>query len=129
MSTTCIIGRNFQCVTPYDLLYNLPVYVENDGSFLFVRGNSRNYGWASGGSSILAEFGTMHLEFSYLTEVTGDPIYIDKVKKVREVLQQMDKPNGLYPIYLHPRTRKWGQRKPFLKTTWLISIHGKLWPV
>ena len=42
-------------------------------------GNGRNWGWASGGSSILSEFGTMHLEFAYLTHITDNPIYLDKV--------------------------------------------------
>ena len=38
-----------------------------------------NYGWASGGQSILAEFGSLHLEFTYLSHITGDPIYAKKV--------------------------------------------------
>ena len=80
-------------------------------AYALFSGAARNWGWASGGCSILAEFGTMHLEFSYLSEVTGDPIYIDKVKKVRQVIQKMDKPNGLYPNYLHPKTGRWGSRK------------------
>ncbi len=42
-------------------------------------GSGRNWGWASGGSSILAEFGTLHLEFAYLTEITGNRTYMDKV--------------------------------------------------
>lgn len=42
-------------------------------------GNSRNWGWASGGCSILAEFGTMYLEFAFLSEVTGNNIYLEKV--------------------------------------------------
>jgi hypothetical protein len=35
--------------------------------------SAKNFGWASGGSSILSEFGTLHMEFAYLTEITGDP--------------------------------------------------------
>ncbi|XP_071800570.1 mannosyl-oligosaccharide 1,2-alpha-mannosidase IA-like [Asterias amurensis] len=73
-------------------------------------GNSRNWGWASGGSSILAEFGSMHLEFSYLSEITGDPVYRQKVDKIREKLDSLSKPNGLYPNYLNPKTGKWGQQ-------------------
>jgi hypothetical protein len=42
-------------------------------------GAGRNWGWASGGSSILAEFGTLHIEFAYLTQITGNPIYLEKV--------------------------------------------------
>ena len=42
-------------------------------------GGGMNYGWASGGQSILAEFGTLHLEFTYLSRITGDPVYATKV--------------------------------------------------
>lgn len=52
----------------------------------------------------------MQLEFAYLSAVTGNPIYLEKVLKVREVLQKLDKPDGLYPNYLNPKTGKWGQR-------------------
>ena len=30
---------------------------------------------------------------------------------MREVLDQIDKPNGLYPNYLNPRSGVWGSRK------------------
>lgn len=73
-------------------------------------GSGKNYAWASGSSSILAEFGTMHLEFAYLSYITGNPEYEQKVLKIREVLQQMDKPEGLYPNYLNPKTGRWGQQ-------------------
>ncbi|XP_044743597.1 mannosyl-oligosaccharide alpha-1,2-mannosidase IA-like isoform X2 [Chrysoperla carnea] len=72
-------------------------------------GHSKNYQWASGGSSILSEFGTLHLEFVYLSEVTGDPIYRRKVEHIRQVLSELEKPNGLYPNYLNPKTGRWGQ--------------------
>uniref|UniRef100_U5EW55 alpha-1,2-Mannosidase n=1 Tax=Corethrella appendiculata TaxID=1370023 RepID=U5EW55_9DIPT len=71
---------------------------------------SKNYGWASGGSSILSEFGTLHLEFSYLSDITGDPIYKEKVQAIRSVLKDIEKPKGLYPNYLNPKTGKWGQQ-------------------
>jgi hypothetical protein len=45
----------------------------------YFRGAGRNWNWASGGCSILAEFGTLHLEFAYLTHITGDPVYLEKV--------------------------------------------------
>uniref|UniRef100_A0AB38ZEB3 alpha-1,2-Mannosidase n=1 Tax=Ectomocoris sp. TaxID=3104572 RepID=A0AB38ZEB3_9HEMI len=75
----------------------------------FKTGTSKNYAWASGGSSILSEFGTLHLEFTYLSDVTGNPVYREKVDTIRSVLQNMDKPKGLYPNYLNPKTGKWGQ--------------------
>ncbi|XP_043243879.1 mannosyl-oligosaccharide 1,2-alpha-mannosidase IA-like [Amphibalanus amphitrite] len=73
-------------------------------------GRAKNYGWASGASSILSEFGTLHMEFSYLSDVTGEPEYRKKVERIRQVLNGLEKPNGLYPNYLNPKTGKWGQR-------------------
>lgn len=73
-------------------------------------GFSKNYAWASGGSSILSEFGTLHLEFSYLSDVTGNRIYKDKIDEIRRVLRSTAKPRGLYPNYLNPKTGKWGQQ-------------------
>lgn len=72
-------------------------------------GDSKNYAWASGSSSILSELGTLHLEFAYLSDVTGNPIYREKVDKIRAVISNIDKPNGLYPNYLNPKTGRWGQ--------------------
>lgn len=72
-------------------------------------GHSKNYQWASGGASILSEFGTLQLEFTYLSDVTNDPIYRQKVEKIRDVLKRLTKPNGLYPNYLNPKTGRWGQ--------------------
>lgn len=73
-------------------------------------GSGHNWGWASGGCSILAELGTLHLEFVYLSKITGQPIYAQKVNKVREFLNQIEKPNGLYPNFLNPRSGVWGSQ-------------------
>ncbi|CAJ0946867.1 unnamed protein product, partial [Ranitomeya imitator] len=95
-------------------------------------GVGRNWGWASAGSSILAEFGTLHLEFVHLTYLTGNPVYYNKVMHIRKLLQKMDRPNGLYPNYLNPRTGRWGQHHTsvgglgdsfyeYLLKAWLVS--------
>ncbi|EZA52137.1 Mannosyl-oligosaccharide alpha-1,2-mannosidase isoform B [Ooceraea biroi] len=84
-------------------------------------GASKNYGWASSGCSILSEIGTMHLEFTYLSDITNNPVFKSKVENVRKVLKSLDKPKGLYPNYIHPRTGKWGQpvhRVGLLLTNW-----------
>ena len=75
-------------------------------------GVSKNYAWASQSNSILAEVGTLYLEFSYLTAVTGDKKYLEKVERIRELLDSLEKPHdGLYPNYINPKTGKFGQRK------------------
>ncbi|CAG0884380.1 unnamed protein product [Cyprideis torosa] len=71
-------------------------------------GGFRNYAWASGSSSILSEIGTLHLEFSYLSDITGNPVFREKVDVIRRILRDLEKPNGLYPNYVHPRTGKFG---------------------
>ncbi|XP_067947803.1 mannosyl-oligosaccharide 1,2-alpha-mannosidase IA-like [Watersipora subatra] len=72
------------------------------------RKTGKNYGWASGGSSILSEFGTLHMEWWYLTQISGNSVYYDKVKRIREVINSLELPNGLYPNYLNPKTGRWG---------------------
>ncbi|KHJ90241.1 glycosyl hydrolase family 47 [Oesophagostomum dentatum] len=62
-------------------------------------GSAKNYGWASGGCSILSEFGTLQLEFDYLSHVTGNNVFSEKIKKVREFLTNMEKTEW---------TGKWG---------------------
>ena len=47
-------------------------------------GTSKNFGWASGGSSILSEFGTLHMEFSYLSDITGDPVRENMIVKLKK---------------------------------------------
>ncbi|KAF6040512.1 MAN1A2 [Bugula neritina] len=49
------------------------------------------------------------MEWWYLSKVTGNPVYYEKVKRIREVLNSLSLPNGMYPNYLNPRTGKWGQ--------------------
>merc|ERR1711874_457694 len=57
-------------------------------------GSAKNYGWASGGSSILSEFGTLHMEFAYLSDITGNPVYRKKVEKIRRTVKDVEKPKG-----------------------------------
>ncbi|XP_062858506.1 mannosyl-oligosaccharide 1,2-alpha-mannosidase IA isoform X1 [Trichomycterus rosablanca] len=72
-------------------------------------GVGRNWPWASGGSSILAEYGTLHLEFVHLSKLSGKAVFAEKVMNIRKVLNRLDKPQGLYPNYLNPNSGQWGQ--------------------
>ncbi|KAF6730290.1 Mannosyl-oligosaccharide 1,2-alpha-mannosidase IC, partial [Oryzias melastigma] len=72
-------------------------------------GTSWSWGWASAGSSILAEFGTLHLEFVHLTELSNNPIYTEKVMNIRKLLSKIEKPHGLYPNFLSPVSGNWVQ--------------------
>uniref|UniRef100_A0A915AN77 alpha-1,2-Mannosidase n=1 Tax=Parascaris univalens TaxID=6257 RepID=A0A915AN77_PARUN len=95
-------------------------------------GTARNWAWASGGCSILSEFGSLHLEFEYLSRITNRTVFYDKVARIREVLSSLEKPEGLYPNYLNPKTGKWGQKHvsigalgdsfyEYLLKSWILS--------
>ncbi|MBZ3882022.1 Mannosyl-oligosaccharide 1,2-alpha-mannosidase IC [Sciurus carolinensis] len=99
------------------------------------------WGWATaGGSSVLAEFGSLHLEFLHLTELSGNQVFAEKatasisrqVRKIRRVLRQIKKPFGLYPNFLSPVTGNWEQHHvsigglgdsfyEYLIKSWLMS--------
>lgn len=66
-----------------------------------------NFGWSGSGSSILADFGTLHMEFSYLSDVTGDPVYREKVEQIRTFLQASTRPSKLYPSFVNPTSGRW----------------------
>ncbi|XP_041096506.1 mannosyl-oligosaccharide 1,2-alpha-mannosidase IA-like, partial [Polyodon spathula] len=89
-------------------VFNTPTGIPR-GVINLGSGASWSWGWASAGSSILAEFGTLHLEFVHLTEVTGNPTYSEKVMNIRKVLNKIEKPHGLYPNFLSPVTGNWVQ--------------------
>uniref|UniRef100_A0A8D2Q9T4 alpha-1,2-Mannosidase n=1 Tax=Zonotrichia albicollis TaxID=44394 RepID=A0A8D2Q9T4_ZONAL len=95
-------------------------------------GMSWSWGWASAGSSILAEFGTLHLEFLHLSELSGNPVFAEKVRNIRRVLSRVEKPQGLYPNFLSPVTGSWVQHHvsigglgdsfyEYLIKSWLMS--------
>ncbi|XP_042295187.1 mannosyl-oligosaccharide 1,2-alpha-mannosidase IC [Sceloporus undulatus] len=95
-------------------------------------GMSWSWGWASAGSSILAEFGSLHLEFLHLSALSGNPVYTEKVMNIRKVLNRIEKPQGLYPNFLSPVTGNWVQHHvsigglgdsfyEYLIKSWLMS--------
>ncbi|XP_055334763.1 mannosyl-oligosaccharide 1,2-alpha-mannosidase IA-like [Paramacrobiotus metropolitanus] len=55
------------------------------------------YNWLSFDCVFLADVGTLHLEFAYLSEITGNIIYLEKVKKIRQLLKHARSTEGLYP--------------------------------
>ena len=76
-------------------------------------GRARNHGiiaWFTGGYSTLAGLGSMHLEFVYLSAITGDQKYVKIVRKIRDFMEGMKKPyEGLYLNYINPYTGQWGE--------------------
>lgn len=73
-------------------------------------GKIKNWNWASGGCSILAEIGTLHLEFSELSHQFNDSKYLDRVMKIRDILKSMSRPGKWLPkLYFWPERRKWNE--------------------
>ncbi|CAF1569661.1 unnamed protein product [Adineta ricciae] len=94
-------------------------------------GSSRNWNWAAGGCSILSELGTMHLEFQYLSQLTGKDTYLQKVEKIRKVVKDASE-NHLYYNYINQHTGKWCQKQAslgglgdsfyeYLLKSWILS--------
>lgn len=54
--------------------------------------------------SSVAEAGTLQLEFKYLSELTGNPIYWNKVTTVMTLIREQGKMEGLVPIFISPET-------------------------
>ncbi|OXA55598.1 Mannosyl-oligosaccharide 1,2-alpha-mannosidase IA [Folsomia candida] len=63
--------------------------------------------------NFLAEVATLHLEYNYLTDITGNPTYRQRVDVIRNFLNQVPKPyNGLYPSELNVITGEWTSMGP-----------------
>lgn len=81
--------------------------------------HGKQYEWSA--SSILSEFGTLHLEFDYLSDITGNPIYRERVTTIRKLLKRIRPFNGLYPNYLDPLSGTWGHRKFNIYSSFIID--------
>jgi mannosyl-oligosaccharide alpha-1,2-mannosidase len=62
-----------------------------------------------GAAGTIAEFGTMQLEFEYLSDVSGNPKYRELVLKVRDTMDKY-KVRGLslFPAGFFPVRHFWG---------------------
>ena len=65
----------------------------------------------TGQSAVLAEFGTIQLEFKYLAYHTGKRKYWDVAQRIMNHLQHVDKPHGLYPVFMSPGSGSWTSQK------------------
>lgn len=59
---------------------------------------------ADGGASSTAEATTLQLEFKYLAKLTGEKLFWDRAEKVMEVVDGLNRWDGLVPIFLNPAT-------------------------
>ena len=63
--------------------------------------------WVPENAAILSEFGTLQLEFEYLSEVTDDRTYADAVQQLAKFVTDATPDDGLFPNYLNPKTGRW----------------------
>ena len=66
--------------------------------------------WAQN-AAILAEFGTIQLEFKYLAHHTGERRYWDVADRIMQLMQKSDKPHGLFPTFMNPKSGRWSSGK------------------
>eukprot|EP00004_Rigifila_ramosa_P014930 TRINITY_DN3437_c0_g1_i2.p1 TRINITY_DN3437_c0_g1~~TRINITY_DN3437_c0_g1_i2.p1 ORF type:complete len:620 (-),score=132.66 TRINITY_DN3437_c0_g1_i2:17-1600(-) len=66
-----------------------------------ISGDASLPGW-TGGSAILAEAGTVQLEFRALSRHTQNPSYAQRAERAMDVLDAHAPSDGLLPIYVNP---------------------------
>ncbi|KAM4701555.1 LOW QUALITY PROTEIN: mannosyl-oligosaccharide 1,2-alpha-mannosidase IC [Discoglossus pictus] len=121
------IGLGLKLLPAFSTPTGIPRGIINLGN-----GLNWSWGWASAGSSILAEFGTLHLEFLQLSELSGNRVFSEKVTTIRKILNKIEKPQGLYPNYFSPVSGNWVQHHvslgglgdsfyEYLIKSWLMS--------
>uniref|UniRef100_A0A336N1H2 alpha-1,2-Mannosidase n=1 Tax=Culicoides sonorensis TaxID=179676 RepID=A0A336N1H2_CULSO len=66
-----------------------------------------NNGIPHGTSSVLAEFGSLYLEFAYLSEITVEFIYKNVVDRIYRTLGEVHDKKNLFPTKINPVTGKW----------------------
>eukprot|EP00968_Pinguiococcus_pyrenoidosus_P029455 scaffold8580_cov286-Pinguiococcus_pyrenoidosus.AAC.1 len=87
-----------------DLL--LPAFETSSGipvGRIFLGRDSPSRLRGAGRSSILAEVGTLQVEFRYLSKATGNPIYAQKANRVFDLLEGKDT-DGLYGVHVSTQT-------------------------
>merc|ERR1711862_512089 len=62
--------------------------------------SSHNAGWL-GNQVLLADVGTLQVEFRYLSEVTNKKTYSEKSTKVFDIINTMHNTDGLYPYSIN----------------------------
>lgn len=72
-------------------------------------GRANNIGW-TGNNAILAEFGTIQIEFRYLARVSGNKEFAKKVERVFKIMDEIAPPDGLYPYYYRNDARAGGDK-------------------
>jgi len=65
----------------------------------------------TGHSAILAEYGTIQLEFKYLAHHTGHKKYWEVAERPMRLVHRLTKPHGLFPTFINPVSGTWSTQK------------------
>lgn len=63
-------------------------------------------GKSSGGWPVLAEWGTLSLEFNYLSDVTGSGEFAYRIHRIYQTINSMEGMDGLYPVNIRMRQNR-----------------------
>lgn len=69
------------------------------------------FGFGSGNQNCLSEFGTLYLEFAYLSEITDNPSYKFVVDRIYNTLEMVHDQKEPYPLRIDLFTGIWGDRR------------------
>jgi Glycosyl hydrolase family 47 len=72
-------------------------------------GATNNVGW-TGNSAILAEFGSIQVEFRYLARISGNKEFATKTERVFEIMKEIAPKDGLYPYFYRNEGRLAGEK-------------------
>jgi hypothetical protein len=81
------------------------------GQVNLANGNTNNIGW-TGNNAILAEFGTIQMEFRYLARISGNTEFAKKTERVFEIMKEIAPADGLYPYFYRNDARMGDRPKP-----------------
>ena len=73
-------------------------------------GGGQNAGW-TGNAAVLAELGTLQVDFRYLSEMTGDPSFATLATRAFDLMCSKSPPHGLYPIYVRTESGSFSTRQ------------------
>mmetsp|Transcript_32701 Transcript_32701/g.114897 ORF Transcript_32701/g.114897 Transcript_32701/m.114897 type:complete len:647 (+) Transcript_32701:903-2843(+) len=97
------LGRRLACC--FDTPSGLP-----RGTANLKNGRGRDVEW-TGGNAVLAELGSLQVEFRYLASVSGNADFATKANRVFETCATIPTTDGLLPIYLSPINAQTRSRK------------------
>ncbi|KAI7690543.1 hypothetical protein SSS_10783 [Sarcoptes scabiei] len=72
-------------------------------------GKAHHHTWSNG--AILSEFGSHHLEYIYLSDMTNDHRFSDRVNRIRDVVNKTERPDGMYLLMIDNINGRWTDNK------------------